>query len=83
MKESPLNHKYTKVEDRADLMVKEVTKAGQIVEIGDILQIIVQGKIIEVTDLEETPEGMLDNIIEKNYRNEGYSSNNRDSNRSR
>ena len=39
----PFKHKYTKVEDRADLMVKEVTKPGQIVEIGDILQIIVQG----------------------------------------
>ena len=65
MKESPLNHKYTKVEDRADLMVKEVTKPGQIVEIGDILQIIIQGKIIEVTDLEETPEGMVDKMIEK------------------
>ena len=38
----PLNHKYTKVEDRADLMVKEVTKPGQIVEIGDISQMIIQ-----------------------------------------
>ena len=26
MREGPLNHKYTKVEDRADLMDKEVTK---------------------------------------------------------
>ena len=34
---NPLNHKYTKVEDRADFMVKEVTKLGQIVEIGDIV----------------------------------------------
>ena len=37
MKESPLSHRYTKVEDRADLMVKEVTKLGQIVEIEDTL----------------------------------------------
>ena len=37
MRESPLNHKYTKVEDRGDLMVKGVTKPGQIVDIGDIL----------------------------------------------
>ena len=65
MKESPLNHTYKKVEDRADLMAKGVTKPGQIVEIGDILQIIVQGKIIEATDLEENPEGMVDKIIEK------------------
>ena len=41
-------------------MVKEVTKPGQIVDKGDILQIIVQGKIIEATDLEETPGGMVD-----------------------
>ena len=34
-------------------------------EIGEILQIIVQSKIIEATDLEETPEGMVDKIIEK------------------
>ena len=65
MKENPLNQRYTEVEDRADLMVKEVTKPGQIVEIVDILQIIVQGIIIEATDLEETPEGMVDKIIEK------------------
>ena len=46
-------------------MVMEVTKPGQIVEIGDILQIIVQGKFIETTDLEETPMGIVDKIIEK------------------
>ena len=65
MKGRSLNHNYTRVEDRADLMVKEVTKPGQIVIIGDILQIIVQGKIIEATDLEETPDGMVDKIIEE------------------
>ena len=37
MKERPLSHKYTKVEDRADLMVKEGTKPGQIMETGDIV----------------------------------------------
>ena len=65
MKGSPLSHKYTKVEDRTDLRVKEVTKPGQIEKIGDILWIIVQGKIIEATDLEETPGGMVDKIIEE------------------
>ena len=67
MKESPLSHKYTKVEDKVDLMVKEVTKPGQIMEIGDTLQIIVQGKIIEATDLEEISEGtegMVEKVIE-------------------
>ena len=36
-----------------------------IIEIGDTLQIIVQGKFIEATDLEEISEGMVDKIIEK------------------
>ena len=31
-KESPLSHKYTTVEDRAHLIVKEVNKLGQIIE---------------------------------------------------
>ena len=65
MREGLLNHKYTKAEDRTELMVKEVTKPGQIVEIEDISQIIIQGQIIEVTTLEELLEGMVDNIIEK------------------
>ena len=64
-KRKPLSHKYTKVEDRADPIVKEVTKLGQVIEIGDTLQIIVQVKIIEATDLEEISEGMVDKIIEK------------------
>ena len=64
MKESPLSHKYTKVEDRADLMVKEGTKPGQIMETGDIVQIIAQDKITEATDLEEISECMVDKIIE-------------------
>ena len=36
MKESLSNHKYTKAEVRIDPMAREVTKTGQIVEIGDI-----------------------------------------------
>ena len=75
MKESPLSHKYTKVEDKVDPMVKEDTKPGQIVETGDIGQIIAQGKIKEATDLEEISEGMVDKIID-NYRNERYGNNN-------
>ena len=46
-------------------MVKEVNKLGQIMEIGDTLQITVQGKIIEATDLEEISKGMVDKVIEK------------------
>ena len=64
MKESPLSHKYTKVEDRADLMVKEGTKPGQIMETGGIVQIIAEDKIIEAADLEEISEAMVDKVIE-------------------
>ena len=34
MKENPLSHKYIKVGDNIDLMVKEGTKPGQIMETG-------------------------------------------------
>ena len=44
-------------------MAREVTKTGQIVEIGDISQIIVQDRIIEVTILKEMLEGIVDRII--------------------
>ena len=46
-------------------MAREVTKIGQTVEVGDISQIIVQDKIIEARDLEETPEGIADRMIEE------------------
>ena len=44
MKENPLSHKYIEVGDKIDLMVKEGTKLGQIMETGDIAQTIMQGK---------------------------------------
>ena len=65
MKGSLSNPKYIKVEVRIDPMAREVTKIGQIVEIEDVSQIIVQDRIIEATDLEETPEGMADRMIEE------------------
>ena len=52
MKESLSNPKYIKVEVRIDPMAREVTKIGQIIEGGDMSQIIVQDRIIEATDLE-------------------------------
>ena len=65
MKEKPLSHKYIKVENKIDLIVKEGTKPGQIMETGDIAYTIMQGKIIEAIDLEETSEGTVDKIVEK------------------
>ena len=46
-------------------MAREVTKKGQMVEVGDMSQIIVQDRIIEATDVEETPVGIVDRMIEK------------------
>ena len=65
MKESLLSHKFTRVEDKVDFMVKESTKLGQIMETGDMVQIIIQGQIIEAIDLEEISEGTVDKIVEK------------------
>ena len=45
-------------------MAREFTRIGKIVEVGDSSQIIVQDRIIEVTDLEEIPEGIADRMIE-------------------
>ena len=42
---------------------QEVTKTGQIVEIGDISQEIVQDRIIEVTILEEMLKTIVDRTI--------------------
>ena len=65
MKESHSNHKYTKVEDRIDLMAREVIRIGQIVEEGDNSQTIVQDRIIEATDLEEIPDSIADRMTEE------------------
>ena len=63
MKEGLSNHKYTKAEVRTGLMVREVIRTGQVVEIGDSLQIIDPYRITEVAILEETLEGMVDRVI--------------------
>ena len=46
-------------------MAREVTRIDQIVEVGDILQMIVQDRIVEATDFEEIPEGIVDKMIEE------------------
>ena len=65
MKKGLSNHKYTKAEVRIGLMVREVIRTGQVVEIGDNLQIIDPDRITEVAILEGTLEGMVDRIVEK------------------
>ena len=65
MRGSLSNHRYTKAEVRIDPTAREVTKTGQIIEIGDISQIVVQDRIIEATILEEMLEGIVDRIVEE------------------
>ena len=65
MKGNLSSHKYTKVGNKTDPMVKQDTKAGQTMETGGIAQTIIQDKIIEVIDSEETLEGTVDRIVEK------------------
>ena len=65
MKEKPLSHKCTEVGDKIDPMVKEDTKAGQIMETEGIARTILQGKVIDAIDSEETSEGTIDRIVEK------------------
>ena len=83
MKENPFSHKYIKVGVKIDLIVKEGTKAGQMMEMGDIVQTIMQDKIIEAIDSEETSEDTVDKIVEKIRGMKSIVSNNRDRNRSR
>ena len=59
------NHKCTKAGVRTGLMVREVIRTGQAVEIGDNLQVIDPDRITEVTIIEKTLEGMVDRIIEE------------------
>ena len=46
-------------------MVKQDTKAGQIMETGGTAQTIILGKVIEAIDSEETSGGTVDRIVEK------------------
>ena len=65
MKRNLLSHRYTKVGHKTDPMVNQVTKAGQIMEAGGIAQTIMQGKIIEAINSEETSGGTIDRIVGK------------------
>ena len=65
MRKDPSNPKYIRVEVSIGLMVREVIRTGQVVEIEDNLQIIDPDRITEVAILEGTLEGMVDKIIEE------------------
>ena len=84
MKEGPLSHKYIKVGDKIDLMVKGDISLYQMTETGAMVQTAIQDRIIEVIDLEEIFKEIAGRVVEKGYRNERCgNNNNRDGNRSR
>ena len=67
MRKDPLNHKYTRIEDRVDPMVKGIIRIeviGHIVETEDNMEIIGQDRIIEIMIFKEIPEDMEDRIVE-------------------
>ena len=69
MRGGPLTPKYIRVVVRTDPIIREVTRieaVDQTVEIEDNMETIDLDKTIETIIFEETPEGMEDNIIEKN-----------------
>ena len=51
MRESPLSHKYIKVEDRIGHMVREDISLGHVTEAGVMIQIATQDRIIKIIDL--------------------------------
>ena len=69
MRKDPSNPKYTKVEVRIGLIIREVIRieaVGQTVETEDSMEIIDLDKTIETTIFEGTLEDMEDRIIEEN-----------------
>ena len=64
MREGPLSHKYRKVGDRIDLMIKEDISLDQMTETGAMIQTAIPDRIIEVIDLGEILEETADKIVE-------------------
>ena len=65
MGRDPSNHKYIRVGDRIGPMVKEDISLDQMIEIGVMMQIAMQDRIIGVIDLEETLEEIAGRIVGK------------------
>ena len=65
MEGDPSNHKRIKVGDRIGPMAKEDISLDQMIEIGIMMQIAMQDRIIGVIDLEETLEEIVGRIVGK------------------
>ena len=65
MREGHLDHRYIRVEDRIDPMAKGDISLDHMIGTGAMAQAETQGKIIEVVGLEETLEGIIGKIVER------------------
>ena len=65
MREHHLDHRYIRVEDRIDPMAKGDISLDQMIGTGAMAQAETQDKIIEVIGLEETLEGIIGKIVER------------------
>ena len=65
MRENLLNPRFTKAEDKIDLMIRECIRPDQMVETEDMMQTVVQDRIIKVIDSEKILEEIIGRILGK------------------
>ena len=65
MREGHSSHRYIRVEDRIDPMVKGDINLDQMIGIEAMAQTEIQDRIIKVVGLEEALEGIIGKIVEK------------------
>ena len=65
MRENLLNPRFTKAEDKIGLMIRECIRPDQMIETEDMMQTVVQDRIIEVVDSEKILEEIIGRILGK------------------
>ena len=65
MRENLLNPRFTKAEDKIGLMIRECIRPDQMIETEDMMQTVVQDRIIEVIDSEKILEEIIGRILGK------------------
>ena len=65
MRENLLNPRFTKAEDKIDLMIRGHIRPDQMIETEDMMQTIAQDRIIEVIDSDKILEEIIGRILGK------------------
>ena len=65
MRENLLNPRFTKAEDKIDLMIREYIRPDQMIETEDMMQTVAQDRIIEVIDSDKILEEIIGRILGK------------------